>query len=252
MTALTVLDLPGNRLVGRIPTELLNLNALTSLDLAVNDLNALEGRGALSELVLLTKVQVLNVSRSGLSGTIPTAIGALVDLEGLFLNDDPLLAGAIPTELGLCSTLWVLNVSNTGVSGTILTEMGQLTALEVAHLSTNRLSGTIPTELASLPVLEELWLDGNDIEGSVPSEVCAMMSRTTNCTEQHLTTTWSMTPPCSSQCAIRHRRCECWRSIAAASGVTARATARAVRVTARRRSCSRRRTDAILNLLSYV
>ena len=55
----------------------------------------------------LTRLQTLQLYRNtpGFIGTIATEIGYLVDLKELVVNDNFLLSGTIPTELGLCNNL---------------------------------------------------------------------------------------------------------------------------------------------------
>jgi len=60
------------------------------------------------------------------------------------------LTGAIPTELGLC------------------------TALEVLNLSNQAFAGPIPTELEDLVEMAEMTLSGNQLTGAMPDGVCAI------------------------------------------------------------------------------
>ena len=60
------------------------------------------------------------------------------------------LTGAIPTELGLC------------------------TALEVLNLSNQAFTGPIPTEFENLVEMTEMTLSGNQLTGAMPDGVCAI------------------------------------------------------------------------------
>ena len=87
---------------------------------------------------------MLYLTDKELDGTIPAALGGLVELERLDLDDNR-LTGPIPPDLG---------------------NMSGLEQLILAH---NRLSGEIPAELGSLSGLTELWLRNNGLSGCIPS-----------------------------------------------------------------------------------
>ncbi|CAM0149580.1 unnamed protein product [Urochloa decumbens] len=84
----------------------------------------------------------LDVSNNDFQGSIPAAIGDLVQLN-------------------------VLNMSHNSLTGPI-PNLGNLTQLEALDLSSNGLSGEIPRELASLNFLTTLDLSHNKLVGSIP------------------------------------------------------------------------------------
>ena len=65
------------------------------------------------------------------------------------------LTGTIPTELGLLSNLEALGLYLNQLTGTISTELGLLSNLEVLSLHSNQLIGSVPTSLARLPLLRK-------------------------------------------------------------------------------------------------
>eukprot|EP00249_Psilotum_nudum_P024646 c29248_g2_i1 orf=384-2843(+) len=93
----------------------------------------------------LPTVTKLNLSFKGLTGSIPTAIQKLVNLEDLLLGNN-LLVGTIPN----------------------LSALSNLTTLE---LQNNQLTGFVPTFLASLPKLRVLYLQNNKLTGIIPSSL---------------------------------------------------------------------------------
>ncbi len=122
-----------------------------------------------SELGSLANLQRLNLNDNGLTGEIPSELGNLNKLEILRLTDND-LSGEIPSELGNLNKLEVLWLSRNRLSGEIPSELGNLANLEDLQVSGN-LSGEIPSELGNLNKLEVLWLAGNDLSGEIPSEL---------------------------------------------------------------------------------
>ena len=116
------------------------------------------------------RVTRLELQSSGLSGTIPTALGSLSTLRRLDLSDNE-LSGGIPSELGSASALERLYLDGNELSGSIPAALGSLSTLEHLDLGANGLSGAIPTALGSLTLLQSLSLADNELSGNVPSEL---------------------------------------------------------------------------------
>ena len=139
---------------------------VTNLNLGSNELT-----GSIpTELDQLTQLQMLNLHRNQLTGPIPTELGQLTQLQvlNLFTNQ---LTGPIPTELGQLTQLQVLNLFTNQLTGPIPTELGQLTQLRSLSLFTNQLTGPIPTELGQLTQLQHLSLTENELTGEIPVEL---------------------------------------------------------------------------------
>ena len=115
----------------------------------------------------------LSLWENQLTGTIPTELGSLSNLEGLDLWGNQ-LTGTIPTELGSLSNLRWLSLGGNQLTGTIPTELVSLSNLEGLSLGGNQLTGTIPTELGSLSNLTELSLGGNQLTGTIPTELVSL------------------------------------------------------------------------------
>jgi len=137
------LYLPGNFLIGTIPTEISKLTELTNLSFSRNMLNG----NIPSSIGKLKKMKFLGLSFNQLTGSIPPEIGSLCELNGLALRANQ-LTGEIPPELG---------------------NLKKISRLE---LSGNQLTGEIPPELAIVSYFGTyvLALDGNQLTGSVPPE----------------------------------------------------------------------------------
>ena len=97
-------------------------------------------------------------------------LGGWDDTVGYFVGNG--LTGSLPSELGALSRLrWLEVVGNTGLTGPIPAELGGLTNLESLTLQANWLTGSIPAELGRLTNLRELLLGTNALHGQVPPEL---------------------------------------------------------------------------------
>ena len=101
------------------------------------------------------KVIQLDLSNNKLSGTIPSSLGNLTNLQILI---------STTTTLGIHSYFtWQpnkpkgLDLYNNRLSGSIPTSLGNLTNLTYLNLYNNQLSGPIPPELGNLTNLQNLY-----------------------------------------------------------------------------------------------
>ena len=106
-----------------------------------------------------------------LSGTIPSSLGGLTNLERLWLGDNQ-LSGPIPSSLGGLTNLVHLVLGDNQLSGSIPSSLGGLSNLEELAMERNQLSGGIPSSLGGLTNLEVLWLSYNQLSGSIPVALC--------------------------------------------------------------------------------
>ena len=116
------------------------------------------------------RVTKLQLSFNQLTGTIPSSLGNLANLETLDLSFNQ-LSGSIPPELGNLANLRELELWGNELTGSIPPELGDLANLQELELWGNQLTGSIPPELGDLANLQELELWGNELTGSIPPEL---------------------------------------------------------------------------------
>ena len=131
----------GNRLRGRIPTQLGRMEKLKWLRLNLNEL----------------------------TGPIPASLGNLTNLYSLLLSDNE-LTGPIPASLGRLPKLQTLSLSDNELTGPIPASLGNLSDLIILNMHNNQLTGLIPASLGQLPKLREVRVRGNRFTGCLPAE----------------------------------------------------------------------------------
>jgi len=159
------LDLSHNGLRGAIPPDIVDLDALASLNLSGNDLSD----GPIPpELGGLADLEFLGLSGILAPGAIPAELGNLARLRELRISGNKLTDG-IPSTLADLTELMHLDLSHNGLTGPIPAGLAELSRLEELHLEGNGLSGPLPVGLADLPKLWILDLSGNAFSESIPA-----------------------------------------------------------------------------------
>ena len=161
-----LINLSGNLLKGKIPTELGNLNQLIQLHLNNNQLS-----GEIpANLSLLKNLQELRLDYNELTGSIPEALGDLQELQVLKLNNN-LLSGELPNTLYKMQSLVNLDISNNQVKGYFPTTILSLSNLQIFDISNNSMTGIIPEGLSYLSNLQIISIAGNTFSGNLPSDI---------------------------------------------------------------------------------
>lgn len=81
------------------------------------------------------------------------------------------ITGTIPSELGLLTSLKVVDFGRNNITGSIPTELCDIASLEVFSSIYNLIEGSIPDCIGNLKNLTHLFLSGNSLDGSIPSSV---------------------------------------------------------------------------------
>ena len=92
------------------------------------------------------RVTRLDFVGNGLSGSIPSFLDRLTNLEWLILYGEG-LTGSIPSSLSSLANLQVLSLGDNDLTGSIPSSLGNLTSLVAFNVFLNRLTGSIPAAL---------------------------------------------------------------------------------------------------------
>ncbi|KAL9258979.1 Receptor protein kinase CLAVATA1-like protein [Drosera capensis] len=191
---LKTLILTENFFLGVIPEEIGECDSLTRIRLGKNFFSGSIPRGMFSlplvDLIELndnflsgqlelsggdTALGELELSNNWITGTIPSEIGTLKNLQKLSLVSNR-LSGGIPTEIFDLPNLKLLNISGNNISGNIPEVIGHCKSLIIADFSDNNITGEIPRTIGKLTVLSTLNLSRNHLTGEIPSELTEITS----------------------------------------------------------------------------
>jgi Leucine rich repeat len=166
---LSTLLLRDNLLIGTLPTSFFNSITINVLSLSQNIGIVFSGG---ESIFIGNQWKILALGNIGFhpEGTFPTTLLNLTKLQYLDLSVSGLI-GSIPSQLGLLTSLTYLDISDNLLEGTLFSELGKLTLLKELRLDINAISGFVPTEIGNLNQLMKLFLSENRIEGSLPSEI---------------------------------------------------------------------------------
>jgi Leucine-rich repeat (LRR) protein len=149
------------------------------------------------EIVQLPHLEALYIYDVGLEGDLEF-ISDLGHMYELWMDDNPLIVGTLPSEIGALTSLASLSLSNCDLSGQIPSQIGALTQMEQMWLFGNWLSGTVPSEIGNLDVLQIFAIEDNNITDVVmPTEICdlGLFSLSADCNED-----WGFSCDCCTCC----------------------------------------------------
>ncbi|KAJ4728617.1 Receptor-like protein [Melia azedarach] len=197
LTSLSYLNLSYSVFSGQIPSEILQLSQLVSLDVSRNhylelqnpSLKTLVGKLLnlkvldLSEvnisssippaLTNLSSLNLLSFSGCGLQGTFPSSIGNLINLLHLDISYNNLKGELPSTSIGNLRSLSYLDLSEVKISPSIplaLMNLSSLTFLSLSECGLHFcLSGTLSSSIGNLTELLHLDISYNNFKGEIPS-----------------------------------------------------------------------------------
>ena len=165
---------------GPIPAELGTIQGIKRLTIAALDETVIpqglivdtlrelrvSGAGVTGSLPELNGLQVLDLSNTSVSGSIPDSY-ATSSLRSLALAGTD-VSGQLP-DFGQARKLTSLNIGNADLTGVIPSGLGSSTSLVRIDLRGNALTGEIPSELADILTLRSLDLRKNQLTGELPA-----------------------------------------------------------------------------------
>eukprot|EP00257_Ricinus_communis_P003373 XP_002515406.2 receptor-like protein 7 [Ricinus communis] len=191
LLSLTSLNLSFSNFSDQIPSEILELSNLVSLDLSDNPLMLRQPslKDLVERLIHLTELHLSGVIISSevpqslanlsslsslllrdckLQGQFPVTIFQLPNLRFLSVRSNPFLAGYLP-EFKNGSTLEMLRLERTNFSGQLPYSIRNLKSLSNFVASGCRFWGAIPSSVGNLSNLNFLDLSDNNFSGQIPS-----------------------------------------------------------------------------------
>ncbi|KAG5609794.1 hypothetical protein H5410_021075 [Solanum commersonii] len=136
----------------------------------------------------------LGLVGNNLIGSIPSDVGRLKQLQGLYLHnnksqghiaeevchlsnlveltlDDNELTGLIPEYIGYLSMLQVISLSSNTLSSTFPLSLWKMSGLLIVDVSQNSIEGEVPSDIGGLKTIVELDLSCNHFSGMIPSQL---------------------------------------------------------------------------------
>ncbi|WMV07089.1 hypothetical protein MTR67_000474 [Solanum verrucosum] len=190
LTSLRTLRIISCNLSGSVPKPLLNLTNIEKLDLGFNHLEGpisdffIFGKirflsltnnnfdGQLEFLLFnrsLMQLQFLDFSSNSLTGTIPSNVSGIQNLNALILSSNH-LNGTIPAWIFSLPSLTGLDLTDNHFSGNI--QEFKSKRLNIVVLKKNQLQGPIPKSLLNQRDLYSLVLSQNNLSGQITSTIC--------------------------------------------------------------------------------
>ncbi|GAB3997854.1 hypothetical protein GCM10028807_43980 [Spirosoma daeguense] len=123
------------------------------------------------------RVTGLYLIDNNLTGSIPTSLSALTNLNHLDLQTNR-LSGPIPASLGTLTSLTLIILGQNQLTGSIPASLSALTNINHLDFFGNYLSGSIPTFLGNLVNLTNLNLALNQFSGDIPASLSALTNLT--------------------------------------------------------------------------
>ena len=166
LTSLEVLLADRNNFLSRLDVKCFwNSTQLRWVDLSNNDIEIASNHPFPRHLLQMPSLEVLDVSRNRLEGSIHEGLQRNTVLQYLSLYGNTLTGGI--QELTNLHNLRHLDVSDNAFSGTIPSEFGTMSSLRLLFLGDNDYSvGQVPRSFVNLTQLEDLSIRDSQLNGT--------------------------------------------------------------------------------------
>jgi hypothetical protein len=123
--------------------------------------------GEIGEQNVVTQLEVRDVVQGGF---LPADLGLLSSLS---IVDLPSIGqvGTLPETIGLWTDVFYISFHNNSFTGSLPTSIGSWTNMRWFYCSNNSLTGSLPLVMSSWTQLEALSLTGNSLSGSLPTSI---------------------------------------------------------------------------------
>ena len=135
-------DVKHNLLTGHVPFERFTELSNSWLYLSLGP-NFFQPWTIPTEIGLLSKLSLLSLEEAHLIGSIPDTLGNCTSMRVLYLENNPELSGTIPTTLARMTDLEKLVMYTNQLSGTVPTEFTAFTNLVHFGMSDSNITGNI-------------------------------------------------------------------------------------------------------------
>ncbi|KAF8017590.1 hypothetical protein BT93_H2697 [Corymbia citriodora subsp. variegata] len=125
----------------------------------------------LCSLTNSTKLKILDIGDNAFGGPLPNCISNLSITLSWFELSFNHISGTLPSGIGNLINLETLVIWGNNISGNIPSEIGNLNKMSFMTLGGNNFSGHIPESIRNLRMLIKLYLDDNNLRGSIPSSL---------------------------------------------------------------------------------
>ena len=144
-------------------TDITNRLVVVGLDLTRNGVS-----GTIPiEFGLLSDMNIIRLPKNRITGSIPQSLFDMNNLQTLDLGSN-LIIGQLRLNLVNATELSLLILSDNDLSGLLPVSLWNLKSIRTLNLSSNRLGGKLPEKLTDMKLLVTLDLRNNMIEGSYP------------------------------------------------------------------------------------
>ncbi|KAL5748057.1 hypothetical protein ACOSQ2_025354 [Xanthoceras sorbifolium] len=170
---LVELDISENNFRGKVSYDFSECSELTWINLGINNL----GSGTNNDLQFLTslincsKLEWLGLHENQFGGLLPHSIANLSTTMNKLVMGSNQISGTIPSGIGKLVNLNMMTLEYNQISGSIPHDIGEIKNLQFLSLSANNLQGTIPSSLGNLTLLTQLALYSNNLQGNIPSSL---------------------------------------------------------------------------------